>query len=81
MCSTLVSTGRDGRISTMIRPRMVLLALLFSFSSAVAADHEPELSKTPMTSDQIAVYRAFLISYSNGSNSKQFNLANRTVPL
>jgi hypothetical protein len=58
-----------------------LLVLILSTSGAITADNEPTLSKTPISAEQLEVYRAFLRSYSNGSRSEHLNLANRTRPL
>ena len=45
----------------------------------IAAQVHPTLSKSPMTPDQIAVYRAFLISYLHvDSTPGNLNLAQRT---
>jgi hypothetical protein len=40
---------------------------------------EPELSKSQLTDEQLAVYRAFLKSYTNGSDST-LNISARTLP-
>lgn len=64
----------------MFKAALLLLTLVVAVP-ATAADRKPALSKASMTPDQIAVYRVFLNSYSNGSNSKLYNLANRTFPL
>jgi hypothetical protein len=61
--------------------RFVALGVLLATAFAAATDDKPNLSKSPMTSDQIEVYRAFLTSYTNGSKSPHLNLAKRTSAL
>jgi hypothetical protein len=53
----------------------VLISLIVSF--AIAADQRPAVSQSRMDPDQIAVYRAFLSSYSNGSKAR-LNLSKYT---
>jgi hypothetical protein len=54
-------------------------AFLVAISSALCiAQQQPTLSQTPLTTEQVAVYRAFLHSYNNGSNAK-LNLSIATV--
>jgi hypothetical protein len=52
--------------------RTTLSVLTFFAALAPAQD-------TPLTNEQVAVYRAFLLSYTNGA-SGAVNLANRTTP-
>ena len=54
-----------------------LLAILIASASAAAKD-KPGLNPTPVGSDRMAVYRAFLISYSK--DVKHLKLARRSVP-
>ena len=65
----------------MTRIQFVSLALLIIFASVADAKSKFTLSTMPMSADQIAVYKAFLISYSNGSNLSHINLADTTVVL
>ncbi len=65
----------------MQRNRLVILGVLLATAFATATDDKPALAKSPMTSDQIEVYRAFLSSYTNGSKSPHLNLARRTSAL
>jgi hypothetical protein len=65
----------------MQRNRFVILGILLATAFAAATDNKPALSKSPMTPDQIEVYRAFLRSYTNGSKSPHFNLAKYTSAL
>ncbi len=57
----------------------VALVLVFSALPLCAQDGKPELSKTPLTAEQVAVYRTFLATYNNGSGST-LNLGDRTTP-
>jgi len=59
--------------------RTMLLIMLFGVP-LFAQDSKPELSKTPLSADQIAVYRTFLASYDNGSDGI-LNLGDRTTQL
>jgi hypothetical protein len=61
--------------------RLGILGVLLATAFTTATDHKPALAKSPMTSDQIQVYRAFLSSYTNGSKSPHLNLAKRTSAL
>lgn len=61
--------------------RLVILGTLLITTLAATADDKPTLSQSPMTSDQIEVYRAFLTSYTNGGRSPHFNLAKHTSTL
>ena len=65
---------------TSQRFTLVLLVVTIA-ASAFAGDQKPALSKTPLNKEQNEVYKAFLSSYTNGSNSIHLNLANRTVLL
>jgi hypothetical protein len=66
----------------MIKIKLAALGLLVVLAVFTAAEeHKPILSPTPMAAEQIAVYQAFLDSYSNGSKSNHLNIANRTYPL
>lgn len=56
------------------------VAVILSTLSLFSADKKAVLSSTPLSSDQIAVYRAFLSSYDNGSKTK-LNLSNRTAAI
>src|SRR6267154_2533226 len=60
--------------------QFVILGILLATTLA-AADDKPTLSQSPMSPDQIEVYRAFLSSYTNGSKSPYLNLAKRTDAL
>jgi hypothetical protein len=64
----------------MRRIKFLPLALLI-FTLAADAKPKSTLSATPMSADQVAVYQAFLSSYSNGSNSSHINMADATVVL
>ncbi len=61
--------------------RFVTLGVLLAATFASAADGKPNLSQSPITSEQIEVYRAFLTSYTIGGKSPHFNLAKHTYPL
>jgi hypothetical protein len=61
--------------------RLVIIGALLATAFAAATDDKPALSKSPMSSDQIEVYRAFLSSYTNGNKSPHLNLAKRTSAL
>src|SRR6266576_1626290 len=61
--------------------RFVTLGVLLAATFASAADGRPTLSQSPITSEQIEVYRAFLTSYAGGGKSPHFNLAKHTYPL
>jgi len=61
--------------------RFVTLGVLLAATFASAADGKPTLSQSPITSEQIVVYRAFLTSYTSGGKSLHFNLAKHTYPL
>jgi len=65
--------------------RQILAAIIATLSlacGAVPQNHVPKanISNTPLTEEQIAVYRAVLASYSNGSN-EILNVAEKTVTL
>jgi hypothetical protein len=49
--------------------------------STTAANTKRMLSKTPLSTEQMEIYSAFLSFYTNGSKSSRLNLANRTGPL
>lgn len=53
--------------------RVVLITIIVS--ACVTAENKPGINRSPMTSDRMAVYRAFFDSY-----SKPLKLAKRTVP-
>lgn len=58
-----------------------LIPLLLLISSAPAQDEtKPVISKDPLTAEQIAIYRAVLVNYTNGDDIS-LNLANRTEPI
>ncbi|PYX48547.1 MAG: hypothetical protein DMG79_11590, partial [Acidobacteria bacterium] len=59
----------------------MMLGVLLAGVFVAASDGKPALSQSPIESDQIEVYRAFLSSYTNGSKSPHFNLAKRTSTL
>ena len=61
--------------------RFVTLGVLLAATFASAADGKPTLSQSPITPEQIEVYRAFLTSYTSGGKSPHFNLAKHTYPL
>ena len=60
--------------------RFLICGALLAGINATASD-KPSLSDSPMTSDQIEVYRVFLSSYINGSKAPHLNLAKRTSAL
>ncbi|MGP0017595.1 MAG: hypothetical protein ACLPHP_03420 [Candidatus Sulfotelmatobacter sp.] len=60
---------------------LVIVGVLLAAVFAAAADGKPTLSQSPMTAEQIEVYRAFLTSYTNGGKSPHFNLAKHTSTL
>ncbi len=59
-----------------------VVAMVCLTVSAVAQDEaaKPKVSKDPLTAEQIAVYRAVLQGYTNGSDNL-LNVANKTEPL
>ena len=63
-----------------MRIRVLGLILSLATSLAIAADKKPTVSQSAMDADQIAVYRAFLASYSNGSKAR-LNLSKYTSAL
>lgn len=67
----------------MARTQFAVLVVLLAGNSisATAADRKPALSKIPLSTEQMEVYRAFFNAYTNGSKSIRLNLANRTHPL
>jgi len=66
----------------MNKTQSLLMGFLLGFTILANADEpKPILSTTPLTAEQIAVYQAFLNSYSNGSESSRLNLSNRTYSL
>jgi hypothetical protein len=70
------------RILQMNKIQFAVLGFLLGLIVfAVAEERKPTLSPTPLTAEQIAVYQAFVNSYSNGSKSRHLNLANRTYSL
>jgi len=52
------------RVGTLV----VVISVITSL--ALAEDTKPVVSQSPMDADQLAVYQAFLSSYSNGSKSR-----------
>jgi len=72
---------RVGGFSGMQTKQFVILVVLLVTTFAAIADDKPTLSRSPMTSDQIEVYRAFLTSYTKGGKSPHFNLAKHTSTL
>ena len=60
--------------------RFLICGALLAGMNATASD-KPRLSESPMTFDQIEVYRVFLSSYTNGSKAPHLNLAKRTSGL
>jgi hypothetical protein len=65
--------------------RLVCAAVIVDLSlslAAVAQDgvSKPQVSKDPLTSEQMAVYRSVLQGYTNGSDSP-LNVANKTAPM
>jgi hypothetical protein len=60
---------------------LVIRGVLLVTTFAIVGDGKPGLSQSPMTSDQIEVYRAFLSSYTNGSKTPHLNLAKHTSTL
>ncbi|HXM43687.1 MAG TPA: hypothetical protein VN924_20805 [Bryobacteraceae bacterium] len=56
------------------------MLLVMAASAAIPADVGTTQSNVPLTSDEVAVYRAFLESYAKGSPGS-VNLGNRTTPL
>jgi hypothetical protein len=63
-----------------IRFSCLIVTLSLVFSTAAQDPPKPQVSKDPLTAEQIAVYRAVLQDYTNGSRSP-LNVANRTEPL
>jgi hypothetical protein len=60
---------------------LVMASLVMSVAVATQEDApKPKVSKDPLTAEQIAVYRAVLRGYTNGSDGK-LNVANKTEPL
>ena len=64
-----------------MRQFVLIFLIVITAAGAFAADRQPALSKTPLSVEQMEVYKAFLSSYTNGSKSSHLNLANRTVML
>jgi hypothetical protein len=63
--------------------KVVVAALLLVAALSLwgeSNDVKPTISKAPLSTDEIAVYRAFLSSYDNGAPG-QLNVANVTRPL
>jgi len=60
--------------------RFLICGALLAGLNATASE-KPRLSESPMTPDQIEVYRVFLSSYTNGSKAPHLNLAKRTSAL
>ena len=60
-----------------------LLVVMCLVGSVIAQDEEPQpqISKDPLTAEQIAVYQAVLKNYLKGDNQTVLNLANRTEPV
>jgi hypothetical protein len=63
----------------------VCMVLMLSLGQSLAAPPQieapkPKISNEPLTAEQVAVYRAVLEDYTNGTNGT-LNLANRTEPL
>jgi hypothetical protein len=70
------------RIFKMNKIKFAVLGFLLGLAVFTAAEERKStLSPSPMTAEQIAVYQAFLNSYSNGSTSNHLNVANRTYSL
>jgi hypothetical protein len=63
----------------MKMPRRALWIAVLFYAVTTIAQTKPQLSSEPLTAEQMAVYRAFLASYDNGSGAR-VNLANKTVP-
>src|ERR1700722_8225928 len=65
-----------------MRQRLIVAVLLVISSGAVSQEKalKPTVSDTPLTNEQIAVYRAVLAVYLKGSDDV-LNLANITQPL
>ena len=64
--------------------RLPIAAMFFILGSTpilMTADTKPTLNKTPLSDDQLEVYRTFLRTYSIDSKQQHLNLANRTRPL
>lgn len=67
-----------------MRKLHLIWVLIFAFPlSAVAQDDQkkPEVSKDPLTPEQLAVYRAVLADYIGTDGDASLNLARQTVPL
>jgi hypothetical protein len=62
-----------------MRPLRVTLLLCITVIAAAQQPSQPKLAVTPLTSEQIAVYRAFLADYNSGSK-RVLNVANITDP-
>jgi len=63
-----------------MRPIYQLLLLCVATAASAQDQASPKLSSTPLTADQIAVYRAFLRDYQSGSKTA-LHVANITGPL
>ncbi len=65
-----------------MRQRFIVVVLLVTSMGAITQENpsKPTVSDAPITSEQIAVYRAVLAAYLKGSNGV-LNLANITDPL
>jgi hypothetical protein len=59
--------------------RFLLVALVVPWALAQDNSQKPQLSKDPLTADQIAIYRVVLEDYVKGSDGA-LNLANKTNP-
>jgi hypothetical protein len=58
-----------------------LACLLYLGSALPAEKPSPQLSKEPLTNEQVAIYREVLQNYVKDLKDMQLNLANKTVPL
>src|SRR4051812_21210810 len=58
----------------------VLVALLLTYQVASSKSHKPVKSTTPLSADEIAIYKAVLRSYT-GDKDANLNVAATTYPL
>jgi hypothetical protein len=60
-----------------VQPQALWVVVILCGATSLAQT-KPQLSGDPLTAEQMAVYRTFLATYSNGSGSK-INLGNQTI--
>jgi hypothetical protein len=69
------------RIISVVRYWLFAIGVLLCRLPALGGDTKSKVSNSPMDRDQVAVYHAFLATYSNGTKSDHLNLAERTSRL